>query len=99
MNCVKGDLAVIVRSRAGLEGTIVKCVRLHSSETHDLNGVRMAHNLGPRWLIDAPLKSQYEDGEPVMIQTIADANLRPIRDNPGQDETLTWLDVPSKEIA
>lgn len=26
-----------------------------------------------------------------------DRTLRPIRDNPGQDETLTWLDVPSTD--
>lgn len=25
---------------------------------------------------------------------IADKNLRPIRDQPGEDETLTWADVP-----
>jgi hypothetical protein len=30
---------------------------------------------------------------------IEDVNIRPIRDNPGQDETLDWAPVPTKETA
>ena len=29
---------------------------------------------------------------------IADQHLRPIRDQPGEDETLTWAPVPHKEM-
>lgn len=36
MNCKQGDLAVIVRSRLGLEGVFVRCVRLHGSTTHEM---------------------------------------------------------------
>lgn len=31
--------------------------------------------------------------------SVQDRCLRPIRDNPGQDETLTWQPTPTKETA
>ena len=34
-----------------------------------------------------------------LTSVVQDAYLRPLRDNPGQDETLTWRDVPTKETA
>jgi len=57
--------------------------------------VRIHPHWPTAWIIEPPL--------PHYPGTLSDAaydcNLRPIRDQDGQDETLTWLDVPSKEIA
>lgn len=94
MNCKKGDLAVIVISAAGNEGRIVRCVGLTES--------RMFHIFrGPRWLIDKPVP----DSLGGFIDSIADANLRPIRD-PGEDATDEMVALlgkpasqPSKETA
>jgi hypothetical protein len=90
MNCRKGDLAVIVRSYAGNEGKIVRCVRLHASQTHDLSGLPFGLSLGPRWVVDRPLPDAF--GRPVFA--VADACLRPIRDQPGEDETLRIAGLP-----
>lgn len=73
MNCKQGDLAIIVRSYAGNEGKIIRCIRLHDSETRDLDGGRVVPN-GPRWVMDQVLP-----GTRGRMYTIADAQLRPIR--------------------
>jgi hypothetical protein len=91
MNCRPGDLAIVVRSVCGNEGTVVRCVRLIGKERF----------IGPEpafvsmsWLIDPPLKAAlggYTDHAP-------DHNLRPIRD-PGddaKDESFRWAPAPEK---
>ena len=89
MNCKQGDLAVIVRSYAGNEGKMVECLRLVPEQENPMS------EPGPVWLVNIELKGAWGDATP----HIHDDQLRPIRDQDGQDETLTWLDVPSKEIA
>jgi len=90
MNCKPGDLAVVVRARnrPHLLGRIVFCVRLHDSEKIDADGIMFfaaSMNPGPRWVIDPPLED---------LKTIADAVLRPIRDQPGEDETIRIAGLP-----
>ena len=91
MNCKPGDLAVIVRSFAGNEGKIVRCIEVVQS--HDFSGLSVLG--GPRWLIDRPV--------PLLLcgftRTVADAALRPIRPNDGEDETLTWAGKPNEVTA
>ena len=87
MNCKQDDLAVIVRSKYGNEGKIVTCLRRY-------DGPWIDREYEPGWLTDTFI--QRPSGKPGPY--IFDASLRPIRDQDGQDETLTWLDVPSKEI-
>lgn len=101
MNCKPGDLAIVVRSKAPwLLGRVVTCVRLHDSQTHDLDGLPFGGDAGPRWVIDPPLATHMTlTGKPLLLYTVADKALRPIRD-PGddaQDETLSWKQVPSRE--
>ena len=86
MNCKQGDLAVIVRSYAGNEGKIVQCLEFVMFE--------FVQGIYPSWITAPTISDIYGRDCPV-----PDAHLRPIRDQDGQDETLTWLDVPSKEIA
>jgi len=94
MNCKQGDLALIVQSSYGHEGKIVRCVELYVGYS-TYRGKRSHSPLEAIvWLIDTPLQKGDK------VNNLAnDCCLRPIRDQDGQDETLTWLDVPSKEIA
>ena len=85
MNSVKGDLAVIVNTIPRFSRFIGRLVTVV-----ELNNFRPDY-FGLQW--DTDLK---ENGSTVVV---ADRHLRPIRDNPGQDETLTWRDVPTKETA
>lgn len=97
MNCKPGDLAVVVKSWAGNEGRIVRVIRLcpktSKNPNIDSRGILTAPE--PYWVIDQALP----DFEGTLGKTFADSQLRPIRD-PGddaQDETLSWLPVPSTE--
>ena len=54
--------------------------------------VRVVESNGVLWRLDESL-----DGNPDYWIMVPDSCLRPIRDNPGQDETLTW--APHKETA
>ena len=92
MNCKHGDLAVIVRSVARNEGKIVRCLRLHSSEDFDLYGgyIRSGGPRGVRWVIEGCVFSL----EGSRLFTVADAQLRPLRDNDGQDEMLMLVGLP-----
>jgi hypothetical protein len=76
MNCKQGDLAIIVRSVAGNEGKIVRCLRL-VPWGHD--GGRKFE--GPRWIVDRPLPASR--GLP--ITSVADFSMRPIRGVEGED--------------
>lgn len=92
MNCQKGDLAVYVRSKAGNEGKIVRCIRLATIE--ELEAWHHRSDDGPVWIVDRLIpRSRF----PAPLSK--DRNLRPIRD-PGDDatdETLLWLPSPSRE--
>ena len=87
MNCKPGDLAIIVRSIAGNEGKIVRLLRLHTGSSNYFFG-------GPRWVIDAPVTDCW--GFP--INSLADACLRPIRDQEGDDETFSWAGKPTELV-
>ncbi len=88
MNCKQGDLAMIVYSKCSPEliGSIVRCVRFEPGPTGK-----------PAWRIDRKLHSgkQVRPGLTVEGDWWEDSTLRPIRDQPGEDETLTWAPVPS----
>lgn len=75
MNCATGDIAIITKSQAGNEGKIVRLVRPHHSETHDLDGLPFSRNHGPRWVLDRPVPSTWADSP---AWTVPDVFLRPI---------------------
>lgn len=89
MNCKEGDLAVVVRDNCGSLGKIVRCIRLFESARW-LNFDDTQYS-SPTWLVDTVAP----DGDGALIPYFEDRNLRPLRDNPGEDETLTW--APRKE--
>ena len=86
MNCKKGDLAIIVNG-ANI-GTLVDVI-----EEHPLYGAGVwmviAHGCGT---------ANFGTFHPGELIGCCDSKLRPIRDQPGEDETLTWAPVPHKEM-
>ena len=87
MNCKQGDLAIVVRAldpRVNHHiGMVIRCASL----TYSHDGV-------PCWRLETPVKdNRYRWG--AVLLAVADHDLRPIRDNPGEDETLTW--APKRE--
>ena len=81
-NCKQGELAVIVRSMAGNEGKIVRCVRPVFA-----GGLMGA---GLRWVTDPPVPGVHG----VMWYPPLDANMRPIRGQDGEDEMLRLVGRP-----
>lgn len=96
MNCKQGDLAVIVDSDVGNCGKIVRCVSLHGSRTHDLDGLKFDGYSSIRWVIDPPVSCGWVGGGFGNLYTIEDQDLRPIRPTDGEDETLSWKAVPKQ---
>lgn len=103
MNCKQGDLAVMVRSRAGNEGKIVRCIRLVEPGLYPMStGIpaRLEAALGPWWEVDTPLNhvsiSPHDLGAHLGLAPYArDCQLRPLRPDEGEDETLTWAGKPN----
>ena len=89
MNCKPGDLAVIVGpTKPFNEHLLGRVVRVTAVSFID-NGE------GKTWCYEKPLlelRGQYAGWR---VEVIEDRVLRPIRDNDGQDQTLTW--VPKRE--
>lgn len=91
MNCKPGDLAVVVsvpdaRLKHHL-GRVIECVKL------------VYHPDGsPCWQLRQSIPDPaFMRG--TRLEAIADRNLRPLRDNDGQDEMLRIAGHPNKEIA
>lgn len=107
MNCEPGDIAIVV-------GRATTIANNHTGETLDLppRGTVVevtACRSDPEvtggifcQLKPLVIRITFADGKVFYgtLDGVADAVLRPIRDNPGQDETLMWKDVPSsiKEV-
>lgn len=90
MNCKQGDIAVVVRSFAGNEGKVVQCLRFVTSRISFPDGRTRA--LGA-WLIEPPLL----DWRGMLSSYMLDEQLRPLRDNDGEDEMLRIAGRP-KEV-
>ena len=106
MNCKPGDLAV-VRSGCrtpGISGRIVTVVRQVAYGETFLNtkGKAMAwRHQCDGWVIESSYPLPWKVGNSDEVgqfnqRGIADAILRPIRDQPGDDETLTWAGKPQE---
>lgn len=106
MNCKPGDLAIIIDSDSRTNpdtGGVLCDVLYHPTGEyfHLPDGTLSTAStpLSQRWVIRLH--------RPITVRSLAggmrqatyaiypDSKLRPIRDNPGQDETLQWRDVPT----
>lgn len=96
MNCKQGDLAIIVKSYAGNEGKVVRCVE-YLGEVGWLSVFTGQIEYVPTWGIDVPLPGV--EGADWPIPAIADYQLRPLRPDEGDDETLSWVGKPKKVAA
>ncbi len=88
LNCKPGDLAIVVKSRAGNEGKIVRVIRMATQEE--------SNKVDPAWLIDRPLSQVWRgSGLPRPAAPYChDHVLRPIRpldelDDITRDEEVT----------
>ena len=105
LNCRPGDLAIIIRpTRTGpqLLGMIVRV--LHAAPAQDFrlpDGFMQLSGLPDYWVIElprvieVPMMGWIKSHRPSRYGIAPDNCLRPIRDNDGADETLTWRDVPT----
>lgn len=87
MNCKQGDLAVLVKSLAGNEGVVVRCIK-YVGFIEWLVGPP-----GHAWLIDRYLPV-YGGGK---SNRAPDSYLRPIRDSDKTDEIIERIGKPVKE--
>lgn len=89
MNCKQGDLAIVVRSVLGSSlGLVLRCTRLApASGLRNLDG---SFEYGPVWETDNYGPALCGNTHNLWL----DADLRPLRDEPGEDETLQWAGLP-----
>lgn len=89
LRCEPGNLAVIVE--ANYDRNIGKFVTIVGAYPHRAASWWVSSN--------SVLHGCSRDWPPGTKVGIYDDLLRPIGNQPGQDETLTWLDVPSEVTA
>jgi len=95
MNVQAGDLAYIARKSVGLPTNHNKLVRVIKAFLRPEVGE-------PEWICEAlqPMRvsgsSGVRDVPAGHVALLRDSSLRPLRDRPGDDETLTWAGLPSK---
>jgi hypothetical protein len=98
MNCKPGDLAVVVGASVTPEmiGCIVKVVRLAVKGEY-LKEARFTGE-SPAWVCESdsgiPIRTSQRRFFRTTQRAINDSNLRPIRDNDKEDETLSWAGKP-----
>ena len=92
MNCKLDDLAIVVHSAmVNSTGLVLRCIRLSSAG--GLRNLDGSFEYGPVWETD-------NYGVAVCGSTHnlwMDTDLRPLRDEPGEDETLTWAGLPQDQ--
>lgn len=95
MNCKEGDLAVVASSKYGVNvGKLLTVIRLATfSEIEEEMPGSLEH--GPIWRTDRPMTWKTSSGKCCDAFLAPDSRLRPVRDNDGEDQTLTWAGKPS----
>lgn len=88
MNCKPGDLAIVVQSRIGNLGKVVRCIRLATDA--DLKAQKVMSLNEPYWVIEGTLTAMCivtsEVGE---VSVCPDAILRPLRGNEPETDVVT----------
>lgn len=94
LRCKQGDLAIIVKSDFPVNiGKIVTCVEyVGNPSDHGYNRVwGEPHNY---WKLDTSIQVS---NDLIFLPYCSDNQLRPLRADEGQDETLMWKSVPKSE--
>jgi hypothetical protein len=104
LNCRPGDIAVVhsMTMTPEANGRVVEVVR-RAADIEIINGYRFKCE-APGWVVKGysiPSRSTTTGMlHYVQIRAIADCCLRPFRDEPGDDVTLTWERPPeNREVA
>ena len=107
LNCRPGDLAYMTGMVATPEanGMIVEIVRRAVNgeilrEKTSTGKLRRVSSLLPSWIVRGhSVPTRTGDGvlSHVTERAVCDCHLRPIRDQPGEDETLAWAGKPAHE--
>lgn len=96
MNCKPGDLAIRIRSLPDASikaGSIVRCLELVMYDSYcSRTGSKLP--AGTVWLVEYNGETICPEGFPYGTP---DVELKPIRGDEGDDETLQWAPVPVKE--
>lgn len=104
LNCRLGDLARIIVNESWLENIrdkIVCCDRLTDcGKAWFLKEPLLVKSkyTGLLYIMSNRKSTYVNKGDVIKILTINDKALRPIRDEPGQDESLLWAPVPNKHL-
>lgn len=104
-NCKVGDLAIVVAPRSGgwcadtgKFAEVLELIGPGDFRTPDCIVVRRDGDDSAAWLIKYQRAALYVgiDGRmrTSFYAVMWDSRLRPIRDQPGEDETLTWAGLP-----
>lgn len=99
LNCKQGDLAIVIRSWAGNDGKIVQCIRLANSEE---SKPVLPFCKGTLWVVDCKIRfiTSYlgQDVLEEFFEIFPDELLRPIRDQPVDDEMIRIAGLPQDRI-
>lgn len=90
MNCKQGDLAIIVKSHAGNEGKIVRCLKFVPAQEFITPEGKIVK--WDSWEVNIVINAW--SGEKTSI--VPDHFLKPIRDNDGEDEMLRITGKPKQ---
>lgn len=95
--CKPGDMAVVASPYCPLNaGRIVLVVR-QASSGETVSGYRFrSDDGGPWWVCEGNVYAGDGTG-PLGAWVFSDYSLRPIRDQPGDDESITWAGLPHKQ--
>lgn len=97
LNCKKGDIAIVIKSSAGNEGKVVRCLELVvTGRVKSADGSRWltyAQGVQPLWRTDTPMQWAVSKGPNVgktyYVNYATDAQLRPLRGDLSQDAVTT----------
>lgn len=101
MNCKPGDLAIIIRDIEGWDHERYPGVTFLAKTAGRIVTVASL-DVGaedPSWLLEKPFDTLVTANGVTRVGAIlavGDDEVRPIRDQPGEDETLTWAGLPNK---
>jgi hypothetical protein len=84
MNCIQGDLAIIVKGNLSDEGRIVTCLRFLGNK---IPGFKLDPINMDIWLLSTTV---------VHLPFIPDSHLRPLRYSTEVDETLLYAGLPKR---
>ena len=97
MNCKPGDLAVVIGGAFSPQniGAIVKVIKLLPNGGVLDGKAWFPTSSCPTWLVEScGKKLTWGHHKPSLRRAYSDRCLRPIRDQDGDDETLTWAGKP-----